>query len=67
MFEIEPEYAGMQQIIHKSYCLVYFNWFFVAKHISKIVAQLIENKGLSCLYFPEFQPLEKIVAYKRCL
>ena len=31
------------------------------------VAYLIKTKGLSCLKFLKFQPLEKIVAYKRCL
>ena len=28
------------------------------------VAYVLETKGLSCLNFPEFRPLEKIVAYK---
>ena len=28
---------------------------------------MIENKGLSCLIFPKFQPLEKCVAYKTLL
>ena len=31
------------------------------------VASLPESKGLSCLTFPKFQPLEKPVAYKALL
>ena len=55
----EPTYPKMQvtslKFVH--HCL----------KILHAVAYVLKNKGLSCLNFPEFQPLEKIVAYKRCL
>ena len=55
----EPKYHKMQvtslEIVHR--CLK----IFIA------VAYLIETKGLRCLNFLEFKPLEKIVAYKRYL
>ena len=51
----KPTYHKMQvnspKIVHR--CLKIF----------LAVAYMLETKGLSCLNFLEFQPLEKIVAY----